>query len=239
MDGADCKSPSGAFRCVPHLRHSQGAPAELFDGNGTTRTGVEREPDPDPIVAYIRVSSPSQDYAYQRHAIEAAASARGELVSRWFGDVASGRSMDRPELGRLRRQLAKGDIKRVWVWRLDRLSRSGIADTLECVSAIRSAGAALSSVADGFALDTGPVGELVLAVMAWAAQMEREKIRENQHAARARMEREGRPWGRPPLADSVRRAVAALEGTKTPGEIARELKISKSSVHKIFRAKSR
>jgi DNA invertase Pin-like site-specific DNA recombinase len=204
------------------------------------KSAAKREEIDPLVVAYIRVSSPSQDYAYQRSAIDTAARARGELVGRWYGDVASGSSMDRPALQRLRAELGSGAITRVWVWRLDRLSRSGIGDTLECVDEIRRSGATLASVADGFALDEGPAAELVLAVIAWAAQMERSKIRENQEAARARLAAQGRGWGRPALASHIRDAVVELEARrKTTREIARELQISKTSVGKYRRAKTR
>lgn len=190
------------------------------------------EPTARVIAAYIRVSTPSQDYAYQRHAIEAAARASGTTIARWYADTATGASMQRPELARLRRALAGGEIEKVWVWRLDRLTRSGIVDTLSTVQEIRAA-AALSSVADGFALGDGPAGELVLAVLAWAAQMERTKIRENQEAARARLRAQGRSWGRPPLAPHVRDAIDALASQGfTPREIARQAQVSTSTVHK-------
>ena len=52
------------------------------------------------------------------------------------------------------------------------------------------------TVADGFDL-AGPVAEVVLAVMAWAAKMERLAINERIAAARERLAEEGRPWGRP------------------------------------------
>jgi DNA invertase Pin-like site-specific DNA recombinase len=44
----------------------------------------------------------------------------------------------------------------------------------------------------------GPEAEVILAVMAWAAKMERLAINERIAAARERLAGEGRPWGRPP-----------------------------------------
>lgn len=206
---------------------------------------TDQDPDRSRAVAgYIRVSSPSQDYAYQRQAIDAAARARGELVGRWHGDVASGSTMNRPALAALRAELAAGQVSRVWVWRLDRLSRSGIGDTFTAIDDIRKSGATLVSVADGFAFE-GPAADLIVAVIAWAAQMERDKIRENQDAARARMAREGRNWGRPRLpahtVDAIVRASSRAkdEPPKSVREIARELNVSKSSVHKVLARLSR
>lgn len=186
-------------------------------------------------VAYIRVSTAGQDHAYQRREIELAARARGEPIERWYADVASGRSLERTELRKMRAALGTGAVRVVWVWRIDRLTRSGISDTLALVREIRDAGAVLRSVADGYAVDGGPLGELVLAVLAFAAQLEREKIAENQAAARARLESQGRSWGRPSLPAHTRDAARALlsQGKKTP-EIARELKISRTSVRRLL-----
>ena len=189
------------------------------------------------VVGYIRVSSPSQDYAYQRHAIEAAARSRGEKVGEWYGDVASGSRMDRPALGRLWAALDAGGVRRVWVWRLDRLTRSGIADMFDAVARVRSSGAELSSVADQLALDGGPAGELMLAVFAWCAQQERNKIRENQEAARARLAREGRRWGRPRTPDDRIDEVLVLKSQgRSVREIAHMMKLSKTWVHKVLKS---
>lgn len=188
------------------------------------------------VVGYIRVSSAGQDYAYQRSAIDVAARARGERVDEWFGDVASGSTLDRPELARLRDALDVRRVRLVWVWRLDRLTRGGISDTLATVEHVRRSGAELVSVADRVALDGGPTGELVLAVLAWCAQMELAKLHENQEAARTRMRQQGRTWGRPAIPPQVRDAVAAL---KSQGfgcrAIARQLKVSKTWVAEVLR----
>jgi DNA invertase Pin-like site-specific DNA recombinase len=162
------------------------------------------------VAAYVRVSSKSQDAAYQRDAIERAARARGEEIDVWFSDVASGRSMDRPELSAALAAIRVGMVRRLWVWRVDRLTRSGIVDTLTVLEDMRRHGCVCASVADGFALD-GPAADVILAVLAWAAQMEREKIAENQAAARARMEAVGRAWGRPIIGVTAEQIAHVLE----------------------------
>lgn len=187
-----------------------------------------------PAAAYIRVSSRSQDHAYQRVEIERACRARGDSIDLWYADVASGRTMQRPELDELRARVAAREIDRLWVWRLDRLTRSGIVDTLSVLQQFQGAGCAVQSVADGFDL-AGPAAEIVLAVLAWAAQTERVKIAENVAAARARMAREGRHWGNPPLPTETRSFARALGAQgKSVRQIGRELGISKSSAWKIL-----
>jgi DNA invertase Pin-like site-specific DNA recombinase len=186
------------------------------------------------VAAYIRVSSRSQDHAYQRVEIDRVCRARGETIGIWFGDVASGRTMDRPELDRLRAAVHAGEIRRLWVWRLDRLTRSGIVDTLSVLQEFRGAGCQIQSVADGVDLE-GPAAELIIAVLAWAAQMERIKIAENVVAARARAAREGRSIGNPRLPTEVRSFALALGARGlSVRAIGRQLGISKSAAGKIL-----
>ena len=115
--------------------------------------------------AYLRVSSKSQDHATQRSAVERAASARGDAITAWYAEKQSGRTMARAELQRLRADARAGHVGRLFVFRLDRLTRSGIRDTFELVEELRAHGVDIVSVADGFDLN-GPAAEVVLAVMA-------------------------------------------------------------------------
>lgn len=189
------------------------------------------------VAAYVRVSSRSQDAAYQRAAIERAAHARGEEVAIWFSDTASGKTMDRPELSAALAAIRAGMVRRLWVWRVDRLTRSGIVDTLTVLQEVRRHGCECASVADGFALD-GPAADVILSVLAWAAQMEREKIAENQAAARARLEAVGRTWGRPVVGvtpEQIAAVVALKAQGRTQVSIASILKLSVKRVAFVLR----
>jgi DNA invertase Pin-like site-specific DNA recombinase len=96
----------------------------------------------------------------------------------------------------------------------------------------------LVSVSDGFALD-GPAAEVVLAVMAWAAKMERLAINERISAARERVEAEGGSWGRPRKVDHrSREKMIAMKNTgKSIREIAMAMKIPKSTVARVVSRK--
>ena len=146
--------------------------------------------------SYVRVSSRAQDLTMQRINIERVASARGDVISAWYEDHASARTMDRAELKRLRADARAGRVSKLYVFRLDRLARTGIRDTLEVVEELRGHGVDLISIADGFDLSS-PAAEIILAVMAWAAKVERLAINERISAARERMRAEGKGWGRP------------------------------------------
>lgn len=186
--------------------------------------------------AYVRVSSKAQDVAMQRHAIERAASARGDAIAEIYAEKKSGKSIVRPELDRLRADARAGKLRRLYVYRLDRLARSGIRDTFEVVDELRRCGVELVSVSDGFSLD-GPASEIVLAVMAWAAKMERLAINERIAAARERVESEGRSWGRPPRMDDqqLSRARAMREEGRSMRQIAVALKIPLATIARACR----
>jgi DNA invertase Pin-like site-specific DNA recombinase len=191
---------------------------------------------PTTVAAYVRVSSKAQDYASQKAAIERAAAARGDRLGIWYAEKKSAKTLSRPELLRLRADARAGKLTRLYVFRLDRLARSGIRDTFEVVEELRSCGVELVSVSDGFALN-GPAAEVVLAVMAWAAKMERLAINERIAAARERLASEGRPWGRPSRLtwqDSARISRFRDMG-RTVREISVALKVPRSTVGRALR----
>jgi DNA invertase Pin-like site-specific DNA recombinase len=177
------------------------------------------------------VSSKSQDYQTQRDAIERAAQARGDEIGVWFEEKRSGKSLDRPKLAELLHSAQLGELVKVYVFRVDRLTRRGIRDTLSIVDGLRSCGCTIVSVADGFALD-GPAGDVVLAVMAWAAQMERQAISDRISAARERVEATGGRWGRPRRLDpgTIARARELVAQGLTHREIAAQLKVPKATL---------
>jgi DNA invertase Pin-like site-specific DNA recombinase len=182
-------------------------------------------------VAYMRVSSRAQDLATQRVAIEKAAQAQGDAIDTWFFEKKSGRSVARPELDRLRAEVRAGRVAKLYLYRLDRLTRSGIRDTFEVIEELRAHGVQVVSISDGFALD-GPAAEVILAVIAWAAKMERLAINERISVARERMEAEGRPWGRPPRlseAECVRLRTLRDQG-RSVRDIAVAMKVPRSTV---------
>lgn len=131
----------------------------------------------------------------QRSAIQRAAKARGDRIREWFAERESARVIDRPELARLREAARAGRVNKLYVYRLDRLARSGIRDTLSILDELKHGGCEVESIADGFSM-AGPARDVVISVLAWAAQMERLAIGERISAARARFKAQGKHWGR-------------------------------------------
>lgn len=180
--------------------------------------------------AYIRVSSKGQHLDLQRHAIEKAAAERGDTLD-LVEEKRSGAQLARPALDELRQQVRIGAVKRLYVYRLDRLTRSGIRDTFELVEELRRHGCDLVTCSDGFDL-SGPLAEPLLAFMAWAAKMENHARRERQAAARERIEKAGGAWGRPRAITAEKMSLVLTmfnAGTKIR-EIARALEIPRTTL---------
>jgi DNA invertase Pin-like site-specific DNA recombinase len=187
--------------------------------------------------AYLRVSSRAQDFPTQRAAIERTAASRGDIITTWYSEKRSGKVLARPELDRLRADARNGKVEKLYVFRLDRLTRSGIRDTFEVVEELRRHGVSLASISDGFDLE-GPAAEVVLAVLAWAAKMERLAINERIAAARERVEAEGRSWGRPPrLNDRDRERIALLRARgRSLRQIAVAMKVPLATIARAAKA---
>lgn len=183
------------------------------------------------VAAYLRVSSASQTARMQRDAIERAASARGHKVVQWYEDKFTGAGAHPDGLVRLLNDARRGEFGRLYVYRLDRLSRRGIRDLLEIVQDLDKACVELVTIADGFDL-SGSARDVVLAVLAWAAQMERAAIAERITAARVRVEGEGRSWGRPPRVtpSMLSEAKKLARDGKSIREIAETIRVSRATV---------
>ncbi len=187
--------------------------------------------------AYIRVSSRGQHFQLQHHAVTRAAAAQGDEIVRVFEEKKSAQTLDRPELERVRAAARRGELKKLYVYKLDRLTRTGIKDTFNLVGEIRGHGCEVVSCDDGFDL-SGPLAEPIMAVLAWAAKMESLQKRERQAAAREAIEEKGGRWGRPRrLTDEQLEAVMTRRQRKPPQSfrgISRDLKIPLATLHDSF-----
>jgi putative DNA-invertase from lambdoid prophage Rac len=158
--------------------------------------------------AYYRVSTADQSIEAQRQAL-------GGPFDKEFNDNGvSGAVMaaDRPGFAKLLEQIRKGDTLHVYA--VDRLGRDAL-DVQTTVRTLMRDGVTVH--VHGLGAISGDIGELILAVLAQVADLERRKIRERTEAgrvaARASLEATGKTHrgkdslGRPKAADAA--AVAA------------------------------
>lgn len=188
------------------------------------------------VAAYIRVSSKAQDHALQRDAIER----RGFQVDRWFSEKASAKTTNRTELRRLLADVRAGLVKELVVFKLDRLCRSGVADTFDVVKQLRAAGVTLHCIADNVTIKPGEdvVSDVMLFALGLAAGLERTAINDRIAAARTRMAARGEPWGRPPRMTAAQKKTASRmqKDGRTVREISAALGVPRSTVGRALRA---
>lgn len=190
--------------------------------------------------AYLRCSSRSQDLQSQHAAIDQLVAARKMTVDEWVEEKGvSGKTLARPQLDRLREEIRAGLVGTVVCFKLDRLTRSGVTDTLSLIEEFKAHGCKLVTCADGIDFD-GQFAEIVITVLSLAAKLERTALLDRQAAARAAMRAAGRPWGRPPRTSKAdREKIIALSGTRSVRDIAVALHIPRSSVHRVIQEASR
>ena len=164
------------------------------------------------IYGYVRVSSRDQNTARQYAALCEYGVAERDI----YTDVRSGKDFDRPAYRRLLKKLRPGDT--LVVKSIDRLGRN-YEEILEQWREITKEKRAAVVVLDMPLLNTGQgrdltgtlISDIVLQLLSYVAETEREMIRQRQAegiaAARARGVRFGRrPLPKPPEFDSVKNA---------------------------------
>ena len=182
---------------------------------------------------YCRVSTKDQSTDLQVEKLTAYCSARG-WESRVFTENKSGATLDRPELQKLLTAARKREFDVLVAWKLDRLFRS-IKDFLNTVSELESLGVKLVVVQDQIDLTT-PAGRLMVQMLMIIAEFERELIKDRVTTGVRRARELKGSWG-PEKKGSVDKAKKLRENGLSVRKIAKELKVSASTVHKYLNHK--
>src|ERR1700736_5377034 len=144
---------------------------------------------PGMIYGYARVSTAAQDETGPVRQLKAAG------CEKVFREKITGTTADRPQLKKLMRDLAPGDV--VITPAVDRLSRD-VTDLLVIARDMQRAGAGLRSIAEPVVDTTSDFAELVLAMLGVAAKLERRRIAERTARGRADAKAKGGKFGRKP-----------------------------------------
>lgn len=188
---------------------------------------------------YARVSTKDQNLDRQMNAL----AAFGIDKSRVFADKASGRDFDRPEYRRMLERIEPGDV--VVVKSIDRFGRNYDEIIEEWRRITRDAGCAIV-VLDMPLLDTREdrgvtgrlISDIVLQLLSYVAQKEREFIHQRQAEGIAAAQERGVRFGRPPKRrpkayEAAKRAF--LGGTITKKEAAARMRVSPTTFEKWLR----
>jgi DNA invertase Pin-like site-specific DNA recombinase len=178
-------------------------------------------------ICYARVSTQDQGESglgleSQQTALETVAKMRGWEATHTH-DIASGKSMRRPQLAAALETLRRGDAGVLVVSKLDRLSRS-VADFTDMLARAKREGWSIAALDIGVDTST-PNGKLMAQIMMAMAEWEREMIGARTRDALAAAKVRGSKLGRPRnVTDSTVTLVSSLRAAGwSYGKIAGEL----------------
>jgi putative DNA-invertase from lambdoid prophage Rac len=187
---------------------------------------------------YARVSTHDQQtIPLQIRALRDYAARRGWTIAVQIKEVGSGASQ-RELREKLLEAARRHEIDVVLVWRLDRWGRS-VTDLLATLQELEHLGIGFVSLTEALDLTT-PSGRAMAGLLAVFAEFEREILRERVRAGLAQARQNGQRLGRPITAALHAAQVRKLyRASVTKAEIARRLKIGRTSVRRILAANRR
>jgi DNA invertase Pin-like site-specific DNA recombinase len=128
-----------------------------------------------------------------------------------YTDRGSGADPNREEFRRLLHDAMTMRFNLIVVWKLDRFSRENMNQVVGRIQKLRERGIGIRSITEDWVNTSkdNPMGDLVLAVMAWAAAEERRKISERTKAGIQRRRnlgvwKGGRPKKEPPVSPEAK-----------------------------------
>ncbi|HHX8417256.1 TPA: recombinase family protein [Legionella pneumophila] len=185
---------------------------------------------------YARISTHDQHtLSMQIEAMKKYALAREWHVEIEITETGSG-SKDRPKRDELINQARRRNIDVIIVWKLDRWGRS-VSDLFRTLNELSDLGVGFISLTEALDLTT-PTGRAMAGLLAIFAEFEREILRERVKAGIAHAREQGKPHGRPATVKKYTEEVKTLfKDGLSQSEIARKLKISRTSVRRFLNQK--
>jgi DNA invertase Pin-like site-specific DNA recombinase len=192
---------------------------------------------PKRIAVYGRVSTDGQSHASQLREV------RAYIRRRWpkaevkeYLDKASGARFSREGLDTLMKEVRRGRVDVVVVYKLDRLGRS-LQHLAQLIGEFEAHGTALVATSQGIdTSESNPAGRLQMHVLAAVAEFERSVIRERINAGLAAARERGTKLGRPRVLDRYISAVAKLRRRGLSGrKIAAKLNIPEGSIFALLK----
>lgn len=177
------------------------------------------------LIGYARVSTHEQNLDLQRDALSKIE------CERIFEDTMSGMKDDRPGLEDALSHLRLGDT--LVVWKLDRLGRSQ-KHLFEILFDLDAKGIYIKVLSPDIDTTTS-VGKLVISVLSWIAEDERERIKERTLAGLASARARGRKGGRPVKHGAKKVSTALMLAETTDDSIAQiceSLSISRATYYR-------
>ena len=192
------------------------------------------------IALYSRISTrdKGQDVENQQRQLrDFVKKQEGWTVVLEFSDAVSGKTSDREQFQRMFIAASKRDFDLLLFWSLDRLSREGALETLQHLQRLTSYGVAYRSFTEPYLDSLGVFRDAIVSILACLARQER--IRQSERTI-AGLEKAkslfGRVGGRPRVKCDRAKVLKLHAEGKSLAAIAKELGISKTSIHRIVRS---
>ena len=186
---------------------------------------------------YARVSKrDGQDPENQLLALQTYAAACGWPVVEEFVDRETGSTMNRPGLEAMLRAADEKTFNVLLFYRLDRLTRTGIKDTLQILQTLDSLGIVYHSLKEELFRNHGPLGHLIVSIHATFAQVERQAISERTKSGLQKARKAGKTLGRPRRVIDRDRVQAARDQGVSVSEIAALAGVSGATVRRALQS---
>ena len=185
---------------------------------------------------YSRISTKDrgQDTENQAHLLREFCVRNGYQIVAEYSDQSTGSKSDRAQFLELFEGARRRDFDVVVFWALDRFTREGVLKTFEHLEKLTQCGVLWRSYTEPMFDTTGPMRELLIALFAWIAKQERERIRERVNAGLDRARREGKTLG-PRRRIFDREAVRAYYAeTQSLRKTAAHFKLSKDTIARVL-----
>ena len=144
---------------------------------------------------YLRVSTSHQATENQRPEVEQLARTRGYKVVDVFEESISA-AKERAQFNRMMVAAHTGKLDVIVVWSIDRFGRSMLGN-IQAIIELDRVGVEVVSIREPWLDSGGPTRSLLIAIISWVAEQERERIRARVRSGLERAKREGTKLGRP------------------------------------------
>lgn len=193
------------------------------------------------VALYTRISTSvhRQDTTNQLRQLRDFCAKQDWQIVKEYRDAASGKRGDRLEFQAMFVAASKREFDLVFFWSLDRLSREGVLETLHHLQRLTSYGVNYKSYTEQYLDSLGMFRDAVIGILATIAKQERVRLSERTIAGLERAKAQGRVGGRPRVICDRTKIMKLHHAGQSLGQIATELKLAKTTVHRIVENASR
>lgn len=195
-----------------------------------------KTPPPEPVVLYARISTREgkQYLSNQLADLNRRAAREGWRIVETITDEHTGAAAA-PGWNRVLQMAQARKMKRVAVWRLDRVTRQGPAHAFAQIHNLSQFGVQLTSIQEPMFDAGGNFGPVLIAVAAWIAEQESIVMSERVRAGLSRAKQQGKKLGRPRLVyDRQKLADLRAQGFGLD-RIARALNVHRASANRYIK----